>query len=253
MDCVNSAGGSRVSGACRGGAAQDQGVRGPLLSVDPPGPFFPPPLLVWNAPQPLPQGAGILFPQSAQYNREATPSFHWPGLCRLGPGRMWPIRRAFLPLPLCLAAPLLWAGNPPSPRLSLHALRTAGASGLQLGWLVLHPAGFSEKATSCVHKAAAQWPLPFLPLLPALSPVGMSPDSLPACGARSQSPTLTLQSTSTHTQSSSSSSDGGLFRSRPAHALPPAEDGRVEPYVDFAEFYRLWSMDHGEQSAMTAP
>ncbi|XP_060044978.1 TGF-beta-activated kinase 1 and MAP3K7-binding protein 1 isoform X2 [Erinaceus europaeus] len=68
-----------------------------------------------------------------------------------------------------------------------------------------------------------------------------------------QSPTLTLQSTNTHTQSSSSSSDGGLFRSRPAHSLPPGEDGRVEPYVDFAEFYQLWSVDHGEQSAMTAP
>ncbi|XP_057172320.1 TGF-beta-activated kinase 1 and MAP3K7-binding protein 1 isoform X5 [Ursus arctos] len=68
-----------------------------------------------------------------------------------------------------------------------------------------------------------------------------------------QSPTLTLQSTATHTQSSSSSSDGGLFRSRPAHSLPPGEDGRVEPYVDFAEFYRLWSVDHGEQSVMTAP
>uniref|UniRef100_H0WFL4 TGF-beta-activated kinase 1 and MAP3K7-binding protein 1 n=1 Tax=Otolemur garnettii TaxID=30611 RepID=H0WFL4_OTOGA len=67
-----------------------------------------------------------------------------------------------------------------------------------------------------------------------------------------QSPTLTLQSTNTHTQSSSSSSDGGLFRSRPAHSLPPGEDGRVEPYVDFAEFYRLWSVDHGEQSMMTA-
>lgn len=68
-----------------------------------------------------------------------------------------------------------------------------------------------------------------------------------------QSPTLTLQSTNTHTQSSSSSSDGGLFRSRPAHSLPPGEDGRVEPYVDFAEFYRLWSVDHGEQSVMTVP
>ncbi|CAH6791197.1 Tab1 [Phodopus roborovskii] len=68
-----------------------------------------------------------------------------------------------------------------------------------------------------------------------------------------QSPTLTLQSTNTHTQSSSSSSDGGLFRSRPAHSLPPGEDGRVEPYVDFAEFYRLWSVDHSEQSVMTAP
>ncbi|MBZ3876922.1 TGF-beta-activated kinase 1 and MAP3K7-binding protein 1 [Sciurus carolinensis] len=68
-----------------------------------------------------------------------------------------------------------------------------------------------------------------------------------------QSPTLTLQSTNTHTQSSSSSSDGGLFRSRPAHSLPPGEDGRVEPYVDFAEFYRLWSVDHGEQSVLAAP
>uniref|UniRef100_A0A2K6K2Q2 TGF-beta-activated kinase 1 and MAP3K7-binding protein 1 n=1 Tax=Rhinopithecus bieti TaxID=61621 RepID=A0A2K6K2Q2_RHIBE len=68
-----------------------------------------------------------------------------------------------------------------------------------------------------------------------------------------QSPTLTLQSTNTHTQSSSSSSDGGLFRSRPAHSLPPGEDGRVEPYVDFAEFYRLWSVDHGEQNVVTAP
>lgn len=71
--------------------------------------------------------------------------------------------------------------------------------------------------------------------------------------APSQSPTLTLQSTNTHTQSSSSSSDGGLFRSRPTHSLPPGEDGRVEPYVDFAEFYRLWSVDHGEQSVATAP
>uniref|UniRef100_A0A8C5TD09 TGF-beta-activated kinase 1 and MAP3K7-binding protein 1 n=1 Tax=Malurus cyaneus samueli TaxID=2593467 RepID=A0A8C5TD09_9PASS len=66
-----------------------------------------------------------------------------------------------------------------------------------------------------------------------------------------QSPTVTLQSTNTHTQSSSSSSDGGLFRSRPTHSLQPDEDGRVEPYVDFAEFYRLWNMDHGEQGALT--
>ncbi|XP_054997118.1 TGF-beta-activated kinase 1 and MAP3K7-binding protein 1 isoform X1 [Sorex araneus] len=68
-----------------------------------------------------------------------------------------------------------------------------------------------------------------------------------------QSPTLTLQSTSTHTQSSGSSSDGGLFRSRPAHPLPPGEGGRVDAYVDFAEFYRLWSVDHGEQSGVAAP
>ncbi|XP_020838298.1 TGF-beta-activated kinase 1 and MAP3K7-binding protein 1 isoform X2 [Phascolarctos cinereus] len=65
-----------------------------------------------------------------------------------------------------------------------------------------------------------------------------------------QSPTMTLQSTNTHTQSSSSSSDGGLFRTRPSHSLQPDEDGRVEPYVDFAEFYRLWNMDHGEQGAL---
>nr|XP_033785376.1 TGF-beta-activated kinase 1 and MAP3K7-binding protein 1 isoform X2 [Geotrypetes seraphini] len=67
-----------------------------------------------------------------------------------------------------------------------------------------------------------------------------------------QSPTVTLQSTNTHTQSSSSSSDGGLFRSRPSHSLQPDEDGRVEPYVDFSEFYRLWNMDHGEQGSLLA-
>ncbi|XP_026552278.1 TGF-beta-activated kinase 1 and MAP3K7-binding protein 1 [Pseudonaja textilis] len=66
-----------------------------------------------------------------------------------------------------------------------------------------------------------------------------------------QSPTVTLQSTNTHTQSSSSSSDGGLFRSRPSHSLRPDEDGRVESYVDFAEFYRLWNMDHNEQGTLT--
>ncbi|XP_015672205.1 TGF-beta-activated kinase 1 and MAP3K7-binding protein 1 isoform X2 [Protobothrops mucrosquamatus] len=65
-----------------------------------------------------------------------------------------------------------------------------------------------------------------------------------------QSPTMTLQSTNTHTQSSSSSSDGGLFRSRPSHSLRPDEDGRVESYVDFAEFYRLWNMDHSEQGTL---
>ncbi|XP_043927584.1 TGF-beta-activated kinase 1 and MAP3K7-binding protein 1 [Protopterus annectens] len=63
-----------------------------------------------------------------------------------------------------------------------------------------------------------------------------------------QSPTATLQSTNTHTQSSSSSSDGGLFRHRPPHSLQPDEDGKVEPYVDFSEFYRLWNMDHGDQT-----
>ncbi|XP_068108213.1 TGF-beta-activated kinase 1 and MAP3K7-binding protein 1 [Hyperolius riggenbachi] len=68
-----------------------------------------------------------------------------------------------------------------------------------------------------------------------------------------QSPSATLQSTNTHTQSSSSSSDGGLFRSRPSPSLQPDEDGRVEPYVDFTEFYRLWNMEHGDPSpAVTA-
>lgn len=61
-----------------------------------------------------------------------------------------------------------------------------------------------------------------------------------------QSPSATLQSTNTHTQSSSSSSDGGLFRTRPSPSLQPDEDGRVEPYVDFTEFYRLWNKDHGD-------
>lgn len=89
------------------------------------------------------------------------------------------------------------------------------------------------------------------PLFPGWKPRPLT-DCLPFCPC-SQSPTLTLQSTNTHTQSSSSSSDGGLFRSRPPHSLPPGEDGRVEPYVDFAEFYRLWSVDHGEQSVTTAP
>ncbi|CAJ0931377.1 unnamed protein product [Ranitomeya imitator] len=65
-----------------------------------------------------------------------------------------------------------------------------------------------------------------------------------------QSPSATLQSTNTHTQSSSSSSDGGLFRTRPSPSLQPDEDGRVEPYVDFTEFYRLWSMEHGDPTAL---
>uniref|UniRef100_A0A8C5WFL5 TGF-beta activated kinase 1 (MAP3K7) binding protein 1 n=1 Tax=Leptobrachium leishanense TaxID=445787 RepID=A0A8C5WFL5_9ANUR len=64
-----------------------------------------------------------------------------------------------------------------------------------------------------------------------------------------QSPSATLQSTNTHTQSSSSSSDGGLFRSRPSPSLQPDEDGRVEPYVDFTEFYRLWNAEHGDPGA----
>uniref|UniRef100_A0A8C2M3C9 PPM-type phosphatase domain-containing protein n=1 Tax=Cricetulus griseus TaxID=10029 RepID=A0A8C2M3C9_CRIGR len=60
-----------------------------------------------------------------------------------------------------------------------------------------------------------------------------------------QSPTLPLHI--------SSSSDGSLLCSRPAHSLPPCDDVQVEPYVDFAEFYHLWSVEHGEQSVMTAP
>ncbi|KAM8879706.1 TGF-beta-activated kinase 1 and MAP3K7-binding protein 1 isoform 3-T3 [Spinachia spinachia] len=68
---------------------------------------------------------------------------------------------------------------------------------------------------------------------------------------RSQSPTATLQSTNTQTQSSSSSSgDGRLFRQRGSQAAKPDETGRVPPYVDFTQFYRLWGGDHSEgQSA----
>uniref|UniRef100_A0A3Q2U870 TGF-beta activated kinase 1 (MAP3K7) binding protein 1 n=1 Tax=Fundulus heteroclitus TaxID=8078 RepID=A0A3Q2U870_FUNHE len=56
----------------------------------------------------------------------------------------------------------------------------------------------------------------------------------------SQSPTATLQSTNTQTQSSSSSSgDGSLFRQRGSQAAQPDETGRVPPYVDFSQFYRL--------------
>ncbi|XP_068606640.1 TGF-beta-activated kinase 1 and MAP3K7-binding protein 1 isoform X2 [Brachionichthys hirsutus] len=67
----------------------------------------------------------------------------------------------------------------------------------------------------------------------------------------SQSPTATLQSTNTQTQSSSSSSgDGSLFRQRGNQAAQPDETGRVPPYVDFTQFYRLWGSDHGDgQSA----
>ncbi|KAM9315203.1 TGF-beta-activated kinase 1 and MAP3K7-binding protein 1 isoform 2-T2 [Pholidichthys leucotaenia] len=62
-----------------------------------------------------------------------------------------------------------------------------------------------------------------------------------------QSPTATLQSTNTQTQSSSSSSgDGRLFRQRGSQAAQPDETGRVPPYVDFSQFYRLWGSDHGE-------
>lgn len=117
------------------------------------------------------------------------------------------------------------------------------------------PLGTSARAGSCSRLCQrGLWPEELAEVGASLSP-GWKPRPLTdsPCHPRSQSPTLTLQSTSTHTQSSSSSSDGGLFRSRPAHSLPPGEDGRVEPYVDFAEFYRLWSVDHGEQSVMTAP
>uniref|UniRef100_A0A672FWV3 TGF-beta-activated kinase 1 and MAP3K7-binding protein 1 n=1 Tax=Salarias fasciatus TaxID=181472 RepID=A0A672FWV3_SALFA len=67
----------------------------------------------------------------------------------------------------------------------------------------------------------------------------------------SQSPTATLQSTNTQTQSSSSSSgDGSLFQQRGSQAAQPDETGRVPPYVDFSQFYRLWGSDH---SVRTGP
>uniref|UniRef100_UPI00358FA52A TGF-beta-activated kinase 1 and MAP3K7-binding protein 1 isoform X2 n=1 Tax=Myxine glutinosa TaxID=7769 RepID=UPI00358FA52A len=58
------------------------------------------------------------------------------------------------------------------------------------------------------------------------------------------SPHTTLQS---HTHSSSSSSgEGHLFRGpRQSSHVPPDEDGHVEPYVDFSEFYQLWNLEHG--------
>lgn len=63
----------------------------------------------------------------------------------------------------------------------------------------------------------------------------------------SQSPTATLQSTNTQTQSSSSSSGGGsLFCQRGSQAAQPDETGRVPPYVDFSQFYRLWGSDHSD-------
>ncbi|KAA0713473.1 TGF-beta-activated kinase 1 and MAP3K7-binding protein 1 [Triplophysa tibetana] len=69
----------------------------------------------------------------------------------------------------------------------------------------------------------------------------------------SQSPTATLQSTNTHTQSSSSSSgDGSLFRQRGSQAAQPDETGRVPPYVDFTQFYRLWGTDHSDGQGLTA-
>ncbi|XP_035769291.1 TGF-beta-activated kinase 1 and MAP3K7-binding protein 1 [Neolamprologus brichardi] len=73
------------------------------------------------------------------------------------------------------------------------------------------------------------------------------PSTLPS----SQSPTATLQSTNTQTQSSSSSSgDGSLFRQRGSQAAQPDETGRVPPYVDFSQFYRLWGSDHGDGQSM---
>uniref|UniRef100_A0A8C4NC26 TGF-beta activated kinase 1 (MAP3K7) binding protein 1 n=1 Tax=Eptatretus burgeri TaxID=7764 RepID=A0A8C4NC26_EPTBU len=58
------------------------------------------------------------------------------------------------------------------------------------------------------------------------------------------SPHTTLQS---HTHSSSSSSgEGQLFqRPRQSSHVPPDQDGHVEPYVDFSEFYQLWNLEHG--------
>ncbi|XP_050969503.1 TGF-beta-activated kinase 1 and MAP3K7-binding protein 1 [Labeo rohita] len=68
-----------------------------------------------------------------------------------------------------------------------------------------------------------------------------------------QSPTATLQSTNTHTQSSSSSSgDGSLFRQRGSQAAQPDETGRVPPYVDFTQFYRLWGSDHSDGQGLSA-
>ncbi|XP_028263429.1 TGF-beta-activated kinase 1 and MAP3K7-binding protein 1 isoform X2 [Parambassis ranga] len=65
-----------------------------------------------------------------------------------------------------------------------------------------------------------------------------------------QSPTATLQSTNTQTQSSSSSSgDGSLFRQRGSQAAQPDETGRVPPYVDFSQFYRLWGSDHSDSQS----
>ncbi|KAM9770501.1 TGF-beta-activated kinase 1 and MAP3K7-binding protein 1 isoform 2-T2 [Menidia menidia] len=65
-----------------------------------------------------------------------------------------------------------------------------------------------------------------------------------------QSPTATLQSTNTQTQSSSSSSgDGSLFRQRGSQAAQPDETGRVPPYVDFTQFYRLWASDNSDSQS----
>lgn len=90
--------------------------------------------------------------------------------------------------------------------------------------------------------------------IPTLIPVSSSTSTLlnyPPCSSSSllssQSPTATLQSTNTQTQSSSSSSgDGSLFRQRGSQAAQPDETGRVPPYVDFSQFYRLWGGDHSD-------
>uniref|UniRef100_A0A4W4EBQ2 TGF-beta-activated kinase 1 and MAP3K7-binding protein 1 n=1 Tax=Electrophorus electricus TaxID=8005 RepID=A0A4W4EBQ2_ELEEL len=69
-----------------------------------------------------------------------------------------------------------------------------------------------------------------------------------------QSPTATLQSTNTQTQSSSSSSgDGSLFHRRGSQAAQPDETGRVPPYVDFTQFYRLWGAEHNEGQGGLGP
>uniref|UniRef100_A0A3P8SJ14 TGF-beta-activated kinase 1 and MAP3K7-binding protein 1 n=1 Tax=Amphiprion percula TaxID=161767 RepID=A0A3P8SJ14_AMPPE len=97
--------------------------------------------------------------------------------------------------------------------------------------------------------------------IPTLIPVSSSPSTLPHhpsffssfCSSTlpsSQSPTATLQSTNTQTQSSSSSSgDGSLFRQRGSQAAQPDETGRVPPYVDFTQFYRLWGGDHSDSQS----
>ncbi|KAI9529081.1 hypothetical protein NQZ68_013388 [Dissostichus eleginoides] len=105
-------------------------------------------------------------------------------------------------------------------------------------------------------------PIIELPFSPVFSPLPIStslfsfstspPPPLPSSSSllflpSSQSPTATLQSTNTQTQSSSSSSgDGSLFRQRGSQAAQPDETGRVPPYVDFTQFYRLWGSDHSE-------
>ncbi|KAM6972247.1 TGF-beta-activated kinase 1 and MAP3K7-binding protein 1 [Aplochiton taeniatus] len=74
-----------------------------------------------------------------------------------------------------------------------------------------------------------------------------------SCSSAQQSPTTTLQSTNTQTQSSSSSSgDGSLFRQRGSQAAQPDETGRVPPYVDFTQFYRLWGSDHSDSQSAQA-